>query len=239
VKLSQTSSLQLFPLFQRWRLEGKADRADSVAQYFAQQFARDFEESVVLARVYIALPYDRATPRQQAFAKAIAEKSQEPITNATSLLCLAGTAGKDAAWNEVGRSQGHVAIPLTSAAFVSSLPMVAELFSQLGLLSRFFPKSAEANAAKQKNRSLFFVPDARSSKDSQGRFIIPARDFVTTHGVGSVFGGGERFDDDVSTCFLVFSNEVLPDTQVEAFSAMSHLLLAAMTRSLARRSYFG
>jgi hypothetical protein len=236
MKLSAATSLQLFPIFQRWKSGARRPFADATAQYFAAELATEFSESVVLARVFFVLPLSRTPPRHRAFAAGVAGRIGEQLTDATRLLCLAGSSGVTPEWNQPTTSKGHLAIPLSSPRFVASLPMLSALFEQLGLWAHLFSEKLESSLRR---RSLFFVPDARTARDASGRFVIPGRDFVAEHQVRSVFGGAETFNEEIAVCFLVFANEVLSDAQVESFSAVSHLILAAMLKPLHQKAYFG
>ena len=81
---------------------------------------------------------------------------------------------------------------------------------------------------------LFYVDDARSARDDQGRRVVPAVDFVEEHGVRTVFGLGKAYGNGSIAAFVVFTNKLLPRRQVEALVPYVNLFMAS-TFDLMRR----
>ena len=66
---------------------------------------------------------------------------------------------------------------------------------------------------------VFYVPDASTAIDSQGRKIIAAQDFVSANGVRSVFGlAGGYATSPTFVTLIVFASEKLEKVQAELFA---------------------
>ena len=85
---------------------------------------------------------------------------------------------------------------------------------------------------------VFYVADAATARDSQGRFIIPAQDFVAKYGVKTVFGlGGAYLGGALAAC-IVFAGEQLPRQQAERFAGLATPFKAATAELVRSRQYF-
>lgn len=180
-----------------------------------------FEESLVMARAFLTVPYQTLPERQQRFAANLArsfalEDLLKPHTPVHSLLA---TRGRMPQWNHPGESQGHVAIPLLSESFVSSIPMMSRLLKALGL-----PLSWVQEPGTDMERQMigsqvgvFFVEDPTNATDELGRKIIPAQDFVAGHSVRSIFAvGGVAFGGAVFV-IIFFSQDPVVLRTAQAF----------------------
>jgi hypothetical protein len=89
------------------------------------------------------------------------------------------TRGRQRNWNSRFDSQGHVGIPLASADFVDSIPMIARLLKELGP-SIELAQDLDTAIVTQSIGSvgLFYMDDARTAEDQNGRKIIADQDFV-------------------------------------------------------------
>jgi two-component system chemotaxis sensor kinase CheA len=65
----------------------------------------------------------------------------------------------------------------------------------------------------------FYVPDAATEVDAKGRKVISATDFVAEHRVQTVFGIGGAFASGQLLVCLVFCNEHVPRSVVDAFQS--------------------
>ena len=68
-----------------------------------------------------------------------------------------------------------------------------------------------------KSGGVFFVENAGEATDRQGRKIIPAQDFVSGHGVKSVFGVGGAYPDDAILVMVAFCRDQFSRTAAEHF----------------------
>jgi hypothetical protein len=190
----------------------------AAAQQLMNRFLQQFEGSVALGRIYATVPYNVLPQRDRAFVRAAAEQKGmlALLQDDTRVLSLLATAGAEPAWRDRYASKGHLGIPLLSEHFVSEIPMIAGLIAQLGSSVRWFAKVA-APAGRNDNFGVFtesfFVADAGAARDSTGRLLIPAQDFVRSYNIRAVCGvGGEFPSSGMILVCIFFSNETLPHT---------------------------
>jgi hypothetical protein len=195
------------------------------AQGFVEDLATTFS-SVVLARVFVVVPDDRLPEPDRL---RLAAASRDAPTARTQALSLLGTFGRAPAWRDRTLSQGHLAIPLLSRAHVQNIPMLARL---LGDLQVDFAGLDDGRPIASKRmlggrNAKFFVPDAQTATDAQGRHVIPSRDFVAEHGVRTVFGMGGAYLDGTLIVTVIFTDELIEELIVDRFpSLISNLKMA-------------
>jgi hypothetical protein len=167
-----------------------------------------FSPSVALARVYATVPYRVLRDDVRAFVDRICVSKRVTVSPDTPVLTLLGTAGSLSPWNDRRASKDHVAIPLASAAFVQSIPMIARLMREMGGDPRHFDGRAAALSPKAASLGgLFYVEDATTAKDSEERLIIPATDFVASQRVKTVFALGTSYPNGTFVTAIVFARE--------------------------------
>jgi hypothetical protein len=200
------------------RSVGEATNMTDAAQAFAAAFASAFE-TVVLARVFFVLPMSALSAPERAAAHAAAKATGRTVADATPVLVLAGTAGREPAWNDRTRSQNHRAIPLVDPELVHGAPMIAELLASLSVelvgISRDAP--AQLRALSGGLNARFYVPNARTTLDRHGRHVIAARDFVDRYAIETVFGMGGRYAGGALVAAIVFTTEPLAARDVDLF----------------------
>lgn len=168
-----------------------ASTVQDAADRFLSIVHSELTESLALARVFLTAPYETLPPFHREFADGLASGAgvSSDVTANTPILSLLATRGVESGWNDVQKSEGHVGIPLASEAFVGDIPMLSRLLQEFevgsGLVKGDFSLSGEQSAMRS-----FFVADAATGQDDQGRNIIPMQDFVANYGVRSVFGIG-------------------------------------------------
>jgi hypothetical protein len=214
----------------------------AVAQGCAEDVYSRYRDSLVLLRIYATVPYAETPQRVQQFARGItdAQGVTEMLQPGSIVLALLGTAGLEADWNDRLRSQGHLGIPLVNSDFVANLPMVASLMKDMGFGLEWLDRQDSSIVVKEVGRlaRVFFVPDARTTVDSQGRKVVPASDFVDANGVRTVFGLGGAYLDGTFLAMIFFTREVLEKQQVEAFlPALNMLKLGTMKLVIAHKIF--
>jgi len=198
-------------------LEDASNLAEA-AQRFVGIFADTFE-SVVLARVFMVAELGELPPTEREFAIAVANGAA--LDPKTRVLCLLGSRGVREAWNDRRLSQGHLAIPLVSADSVRRAPMIAQLLGDLNIDLRALDEGRPL-APRQLlmgRRGTFFVQDALTSTDADGRLIIATQTFAREFHVRSVFGMGGAYIDGTLISAIVFCSELLERAQVEPFAS--------------------
>jgi hypothetical protein len=190
----------------------------------AQGFARTLATccpTTVLARVFIVLPLSKLSPSDRKFAAELVSNDRS-LSDKTPVLCLLGTAGREARWCDRTLSVGHRAIPLLGAAFVQSVPMLAKLFADLdvSLLHLDDGKTLDMRRLPGGLNEAFYVDDARVAEDARGRRVIPSKDFVDEYGVRTVFGMGGAYVDGTLAVAIVFTSESIDRKTVDRFPSL-------------------
>jgi hypothetical protein len=222
----------------------KAPFLEDAAQRLVTAIYDQFEDSVVLARMFLTVPFLALPPSNEAFVRGLAESAgvTSSLKATTAVLSLLGTRGRERDWNDRRLSKGHLGIPLVSSAFVDdSIPMISRVLKELGVPLHWVDSldSEVVLAAMGRAASLFFVEDAARATDHQGRKIIVAQDFVSRYKVVSVFGTGSAYPNGQILVLIVFCNEAVPRSVAEQFLALVEMFkqrtktLAATTRIFA------
>lgn len=180
-----------------------------------------FEESLVMARAFLTVPYQMLPERQRQFATNLAraihlENLLGPYTPVHSLLA---TRGRVSGWNNPRESRGHVAIPLLSEAFVSSIPMMSRLLKDLGLPLTWVqdPGAVFERQMIGFEVGCFWVADPANAVDEFGRKVIPAQEFVTDHQVHSVFAVGGVIFGGAVLVLIFFGQDRVESRSARAF----------------------
>ncbi len=208
---------------------------EEAAQTFAESFNDTFE-TVVLCRVFIVISFSRLPDPEQAYLNGQLPH-EERLRAHTPVLVLLGTAGRAAPWSNRLLSEGHRAIPLLDVAYVSGIPMLAKLLADLQVDFSGLDDGRPIVTRKLlgSNNNAFFVDDARTSVDAQGRHIIPSREFVEGYGVRTVFGMGGSYADGTLLTAIVFTNELIDRLSVGRFpSLIGTLKMATAPASVER-----
>ncbi|MEJ7730594.1 MAG: hypothetical protein WKG00_15410 [Polyangiaceae bacterium] len=192
---------------------------EEAAQATSALFVREFA-SALLARVFVLVPFRSLPPAEQAFARELVNGDARLVAG-TRVLALLGTAGKEPAWNDRRASRGHLAIPLLDRSFVEGIPMIAALLAELEVdVSRLEAAPIATRRLLGGKNGRFYVAEAASARDGQGRHVIAARDFVESHQIKTVFGMGGAYMDGTLAVAIVFANEVVPAGVVDLFPSL-------------------
>jgi hypothetical protein len=218
-----------------------AETLETAAQRFCEILQETFAESTVLARLFTTVPYGALPTGARAFVQSLVGPRTDYLKPKTPVLTLLGTRGVLPRWNSRHLSEGHVGIPLASAEFVDAIPMIASLLKQLGvaIANAEDVETTIVTQALGKAAGVFFVDDAQTAVDSQGRSIITARDFVQEHGVRTVFGFGGAYA--ITGTFMVtilFTRESMGRAQAQRFMRLANRFKAATMRPVGRGQIF-
>ena len=185
-----------------------------------------YSDSIILARLFTTVSYGELPGSNKQFVDNLARSAGivPLMTDRTPVLSLLGTRGLRSEWNDRRLSKGHVGIPLASGAFISSIPMMSRLLKQLGLdlawIDQWDTKIvAEKNLSKFSG--MFYVNDARTEVDTQGRNVIAAQDFVEEFDVRTVFGfGGGYLQAETFVVLIVFTRESIQQDIIQPFTTV-------------------
>ena len=216
------------------RLTG-APTVESAAQALAGLLYETFADSAVLARVFLTVPFGRLPGADQYFVRRlVGTRAPGLLKRQTPVLSLIGTRGRNPRWNDRYTSRGHLGIPLASVEFVDSFPMIARLLKELGATIEWAADldTAIVTAALGPVAGAFYVEDAGSSVDQQGRKIISAQDFVEEHGVRTVFGFGGAYPvDRAFLAVVVFTREAVERQHADRFMRLTNTFRAGTLRA--------
>ncbi len=200
------------------------------AQHFVGAFVDTFP-SLVLARVFLVLPFEQLPAQEQAWARRLVADDAR-LTPKTPVLALIGTRGREEAWNDRTRSAGHLAIPLLDKSVVAEAPMIAKLLAdlELDLVKLDDDFAAETVRMLGAHNGKFFVPDADTAVDTRGRFVIPGREFVERNAIKTVFGMGGSYFDGVLAVAVFFTSETVERPAADRFASFISTFKTVTTR---------
>jgi hypothetical protein len=236
VKLSAATPAQIRDHIKavRSRIEDRRSLA-AAAQAMAEAVFSTFGESLALVRVFAIVPFGELPGASQGVVRALMRERgvERLLAPQTPVLSLMGTQGIRPEWNDRLLSRGHMGIPLASAEFVGAIPMIARLLAEFGLdIEGIEGEGARIVRSKVGNLSgMFYVADARTEADEQGRLIISAQDFVEEHGVRTVFGfGGAYMLERSYVAVILFARESIDAERARELAPLSSALKAATLR---------
>lgn len=216
---------------------------EEVARVFANSMYEEFKDSIVLVRLFAAVPFRELPDPVQAFVKELsaAKGIASLVRDETLVLTLLGTRGASTAWNSRHESVGHVGIPLASAAFVEGIPMIARLLKELGVDLSWIDSADKEMVSRTlgKSNAIFYVEDGQTAVDNKGRKIIAAQDFVQDHQVKTVFGFGGGYSlgkNFITTIF--FTREHIPKRQIEMLLPILSGMKASTVPMVSKGSIF-
>lgn len=216
----------------------KHDHLAGAAQGFVDAFCARCP-SVVLARLFLVLPFDELPEPDRDFARRFANGDAR-LKPSTRVLSLLGSAGHEPAYGGRHNSQGHLAIPLLDRQFVKGIPMITKLLADLEVdlqaLDDGRPIATRRMLGGQ--NSTFYVSEAGSARDGEGRAIIPARDFVDAHRVATVFGMGGAYVDGTLAVSILFTQEALDRSVADRFASFISTFKMATSSLLQNKAIY-
>ncbi|MFC1835736.1 hypothetical protein ACFL2Q_13535 [Thermodesulfobacteriota bacterium] len=209
------------------------DTVEEVAQAFTEIMYSRFQESIVLIRLFVTVPFgELPVPNKQSVTALAGSAGITDILNDTTpVLSLLGTQGILPEWNDRRKSEGHVGIPLASGDFIGSIPMMSRMLKELGAALDWI-ENGDTNIVAEEGLTpfsgTFYVGDAAGEVDQQGRKVIPAQDFVARHDVRTVFGfGGAYVTRTMFATIVVFTRETIEKNTVELLQPIVSAIKAA------------
>jgi two-component system NtrC family sensor kinase len=187
--------------------------ADRLVRFLYDELREDdgARRSAVLIRMYMTTEYGDLDDELRQFGARVAGGT---VAGTTRCLTLMATAGEQAAWNDRHQSAGHKTIPLPSEDVVQSIPMVAQLLTQLGIsvAAVVAPDPKLVLELEQHAYNVFYVADAHGSP------YIPAQtEFVEPFGVQSVLGFGGLLPTGDVFAILLFTRVPVPRPVADTF----------------------
>jgi hypothetical protein len=184
------------------------------------------QRSLALARLYVTHPHAQLPADDQRFARKLLTGPAAQWPNLKCLTLLA-TRGDQEEWNDRTRSRGHRAIPLPTTAIVQKAPMIAQLFTQMGVELSTVLKAEPSLFPDLTKRTynVFHVTRALGSP------YIPAQeDFVRRHGIESVVGFGGALPWGEHFAVVLFSRTPISPTVASRFKSFALDLKARLIK---------
>ncbi|MBN2393930.1 MAG: hypothetical protein JXR84_24565 [Anaerolineae bacterium] len=223
-KISTIEITELAPVLNKVKEKSSGCQTlEEAAQRVTDGLYDEFNDSIVLVRLFATVPFGKLPAANRTFVSRLAQNQSitQLINDNTLVLSLLGTRGARATWNDRHQSQGHVGIPLASAAFIDKIPMMSRLLKEIGLDLDWIDRRDTDIVIKAMGRvsGVFYVQDAKTAVDQQGRKIIAAQDFVEANQVKTVFGlGGGYATSQTFVTLIVFCREALVKSQAALFT---------------------
>lgn len=191
--------------------------AERVVRFFYDEFRQiDGTTSCALVRFFKTQRYDRLDSELQQFA--LRMMGRHPESDNIFCLLLMATAGDDANWNMVEKSQQHRAIPLGSERMVEQSPMISQLIKQFGIdvATVLQPNPQFLLDIEQTTFNVFHVSEARGSPyvPAQNQFVIP-------HAIQSVLGFGGMLPTGELFAVILFSKLQIPRETAKLFETLA------------------
>ena len=138
------------------------------------------------------------------------------------------------------KSERHLAVPLTQASFIQTIPMVARLMSDMETGIEWVEKQKTRIMVKSFGTMarVLYVEDAATTKTSDGFKLIPDQDFVKENGVKTVIGLGGAYLNRSVVMALLFTNESIPRRTAEKFMPVINTFKIATMKHVAEGRVF-
>ncbi len=213
------------------------------SQRFVELLFSELSESAVLFRVFSTVAFGALPERDREFARALAREREceSALNEKTTVVSLLGTRGKRNPWNERLASRRHLAIPLTQASFIKTIPMVARLMSDMGTGLEWVEKQKLNMVVRSMGQMarVLYVEDAREVDTGDGFKVVPDQDFVVENGVRTVLGLGGAYLDRTIVTVILFTNELIPHGRVEKLMPLVHGFKVVTMKNVMQGRIFG
>jgi hypothetical protein len=212
------------------------------AQALTRALYDHFEESIVLARVFATIQFGDLPTENVTFVRRMAGAAGAlaELKDKTPILSLIGSFGLEESWRDRRNSKGHLGIPIVSSPFIQEIPMMSRLLKELGVPVGWVDShdTEMIVSAIGNTTGLFFVENAETGKDTDGRHIIAEQGFVSDYGVKSVFGVGGGYPTGEITFIVVFCKSQFPRAVAERFLSLAAYFIGKTTGLVERGRVF-
>ncbi|HEY7821147.1 MAG TPA: hypothetical protein VIG29_23175, partial [Vicinamibacteria bacterium] len=186
----------------------------------------ELSPSAVLLRVFATLDYEKLPQRERDFALELARSRTflDELKPKTPVVTLLGSRGKRPSWNHRHRSERHLAIPLVSASFIKTIPMVSRLMGDMGTGLEWVQKQDQNMTVTSMGQMarVLYVEDALETRTRDGYDVIPDRSFVEEYKIRTVLALGGAYLNGTVVAVVLFTNELVPREKVEKLMPVLH-----------------
>src|SRR5262245_28171691 len=159
----------------RARVESELKEAGTfqqASQKFIELLYDEFSASAVLFRVYATVDYEKLPQKEKDFVLELARSRGflDELKPKTPVVTLLGSRGKRPSWNHRLRSERHLAIPLVSASFIKTIPMISRLMGDIGSgLARVRKQDINMTVSSMGQMAkVLYVQDAPETRTGDG-----------------------------------------------------------------------
>jgi hypothetical protein len=212
------------------------------SQKFVELLFDELSDSAVLFRVFGTVAFDSLPQRDREFVLALARARDcvSAVQEKTTVVSLLGTRGRKNPWNDRYASRRHLAIPLTHASFIKTIPMVARLMSDMGTGIEWVEKQKLNMVVRSMGTMarVLYVEDAREVDTGDGFKVVPDQDFVVQNGVRTVLGLSGAYLNRTVVTVILFTSELIPHGRVEKLMPLVHAFkIATMKNAMQGRIF--
>jgi hypothetical protein len=229
----------------RSRVEAELKESASfqqASQKFIDILYEELSSSAVLFRVFATVDFERLPEKERDFVLDLARAREflSEVQAKTPVVTLLGSRGKRPQWNHRLRSERHLAIPLTSASFIKTIPMVSRLMGDMGTGLEWVQKQERNMILTSMGRMarVLYVEDALETRTGDGFDVIPDRSFVTENGVRTVLGLGGAYLNGTIVAVVLFTSERVPQDRVEKLMPVMHGFKIATMKAVMKGRIF-
>jgi hypothetical protein len=212
------------------------------SQKFIDVLYEELKSSAVLFRLFATVELEKLPEKEKDFALALARARGflPELQPKTPVVTLLGSRGKLPQWNHRLRSERHLAIPLTSASFIKTIPMVSRLMGDMGTGLPWVQRQEKnmiVTSMGQMARVLY-VEDALEARTGDGFDVIPDRSFVVENGVRTVLALGGAYLNGTIVAVVLFTSELIPQDRVEKLLPVVHGFKTATMKAVMQGRIF-
>jgi hypothetical protein len=223
---------------------------EEAAQKFVNFLFEEFEESIVLIRLFATIPFGMLPASNQNIVTKLADAEQMTplIRDDTPVLTLLGSRGGE----EIRNCKQYFGIPLTSLEFVQSMPFIANLLKELGYELEWNERQTSLIQERDIETDsigflsgVFYVPDAQNAVNAKGEKILLTVDRIAVYNtnalseVETIFGvGGAYIGDDSFIVIAIFSRETFGEIIVKRFMPIANYFKTATLKLIAEGKLF-
>ncbi len=212
------------------------------SQKFIDILYEELIASAVLFRVFATVDFERLPQKERDFVLDLARTREflNEVQGKTQVVTLLGSRGKRPQWNHRLRSERHLAIPLTSASFIKTIPMVSRLMGDMGTGLEWIQKQERNMILTSMGRMarVLYVEDALETRTGDGFDVIPDRSFVTENRVRTVLGLGGAYLNGTIVAVVLFTSERVPHDRVEKLMPVIHGFKIATMKAVMKGRIF-
>ena len=211
-------------------------------QKFIDILYEELIASAVLFRAFATVELEKLQGKEKDFALELARTRgfASELQPKTPVVALLGSRGKRPQWNHRLRSERHLAIPLTSASFIKTIPMVSRLMGDMGTGLDWVQKQERQMIVTSMGQMarVLYVRDAMETRTGDGFNVIPDRSFVTENRVRTVLGLGGAYLNGAIVAVVLFTSELVPQDRVEKLMPVMHGFKIATMKAVMQGKIF-